>query len=272
MIGLIGGSGFYSFFDKVKSKTSGKPKLKEVLIKTKYGLPSDKIIIGKIFGKEVAFLPRHGRKHVIPPHKINYKANIAALKALGVDRIIAPAAVGSLQAKIKPGEIVFCSQFIDRTKNRLDTFFDGPDVAHIETASPYCDDLREIAIKEAKRSNFKFHPNGAVVVIEGPRFSTAAESMWFSKMGWDVVNMTQYPEAVLASEIGICYLNISLVTDYDAGIYAGGKAAPVSIEQVLKNFAKNTEDLKILILAIIKQIPDKHSCDCLDKSKRALIS
>jgi 5'-methylthioadenosine phosphorylase len=262
MIGLIGGSGFYKFFDKG---------VKEIAVKTKYGNPSDKITIGKIFDKEVAFLPRHGKKHTIPPHKINYRANIAAFQKLGVTRIIAPASVGSLKAKIKPGEIVFCDQFVDRTKNRSDTFFDGPKVAHIEMAHPYCGDLRKIAIKEAGKSDFKFHTKGTVVVIEGPRFSTTAESLWFSKMGWDVVNMTQYPEAVLAAEAGICYLNISLVTDYDVGVYANGKVAPVSIEQVLKNFAQNTGKLKTLISAIIKNIPEKCDCDCLIKSKRAVI-
>jgi 5'-methylthioadenosine phosphorylase len=263
MIGLIGGSGFYKFFE-VDSK--------EVSVKTKYGNPSDKITVGTIFGKKVAFLPRHGKNHTIPPHKINYRANIAALKKLGVGRIIAPAAVGSLKAKIKPGEIVFCDQFVDRTKNRPDTFWDGPKVAHMEMAHPYCGDLRKIAIKQAEKSSFKFYSKGTVVVVEGPRFSTTAESLWFSKMGWDVVNMTQYPEAVLAAEMGICYLNISLVTDYDVGVYAAEKAAPVSIEQVLKNFAKNTENLKTLISAIIKQIPDKCTCDCLAKSERASIS
>jgi len=262
MIGLIGGSGLYKFFT---TKTDF------VAVKTKYGWPSDKIVIGKIFSKDVAFLPRHGKNHTIPPHKINYQANIAAMKQLGVDRIIAPAAVGSLQQKIKPGEIVICDQFVDRTKNRKDTFFDGPKVAHIEMANPYCDDLRKIAIKEAKKSGFKFHPKGTAVVIEGPRFSTTSESIWFSKMDWDVVNMTQYPEAVLAAEMGICYLNISLVTDYDVGIYSQKKVEPVSIEQVLKNFAKNTEKLKKLITAIIKKIPTKKTCYCQAKSERAIL-
>lgn len=263
MIGLIGGSGFYKFFEKGA---------KEISVKTKYGNPSDRITVGKIFGKKVVFLPRHGKEHTIPPHKINYRANIAALKKLGVDRIIAPAAVGSLKREIKPGDIVFCDQFIDRTKNRPDTFFDGPKVAHIEMAHPYCEEMRKVAISEAKKGKFKFHKEGTVVVIEGPRFSTTAESLWFSKMGWDIVNMTQYPEAVLAAEMGICYLNISLVTDYDVGVYAKGGAAPVSIEEVLKNFSANIEKLKFLVSSIIKHLPAKHSCDCLIKSERAIIS
>ena len=263
MIGLIGGSGFYKFF-------SGKSK--RVKIKTKYGKPSDAITIGKVFGQTIAFLPRHGSKHTIPPHRINYRANIAALKKMGVEIIIAPAAVGSLKTQIKPGDLVFCDQYVDRTKNRADTFWGGPQVAHIENAHPYCADLRQIAIKQAQKNKFKFHPKGTVVVIEGPRFSTTAESLWFSKMGWEVVNMTGYPEVALAAEAGICYLNISLVTDYDVGVYAKGGVAPVSIEEVLKNFSANIKKLKVLITNIIKILPPKRPCDCLAKSKRAIIS
>lgn len=265
-IGLIGGSGFYQFFDPPSGGRS-----KEIKIKTDYGWPSDKITIGKIGNKEVAFLPRHGKKHTIPPHKINYQANISAFKKIGVERIIAPCAAGSLKEKIRPGDLVFCDQFVDRTKNRKDTFFNGPQVAHIEMADPYCHELRKIAVNEAKKLNFRTHPNGTVVVIEGPRFSTSAESLWFSKMGWDLVNMTQYPEVVLAAEMGICYLNISLVTDYDIGVYAQSKIEPVSIEQVLNNFRKNTEKLKNLISIIIKNIPDKKTCDCQLKAERAKI-
>jgi len=261
-IGIIGGSGFYKFFDK---------DAKEVEIKTKFGRPSDKITIGNVFGKKVAFLPRHGKDHRIPPHKIPYRANIAALKEIGVERIIAPAAVGSLKTKIKPGDFVICDQFVDRTKMRQDTFFDGPKVSHIEAAYPYCQELRKIAIAQAKKLKFPAHTKGTAVVIEGPKFSTMAESLWFSKMGWDVVNMTQYPEAILALELGICYLNISLVTDYDVGIYAKSKIKPVSIEQVLANFSKNTDKLKKLISEIIKNIPREKECDCQKKSERAVL-
>ncbi|MCX6731450.1 MAG: S-methyl-5'-thioadenosine phosphorylase [Candidatus Parcubacteria bacterium] len=263
MIGLIGGSGFYKFF-------TGKNK--EIKIKTKYGWPSDKIIIGTLFGKKVAFLPRHGRKHTIPPHKINYQANIAALKQLGVSRIIAPCAVGSLKTKIRPGDFVFCDQFVDRTKKRNDTFFGGPKVVHLEMADPYCSQLRKIAAGQAEKMKLRFHPKGTAVVIEGPRFSTSAESLWFSKMDWDVVGMTQYPEAVLAGEMGICYLNISLVTDYDVGIYSQKKVAPVSVKQVLDNFGKNIEKLKNLISLIIKNIPEKKTCDCRLKAERAAMN
>ncbi|MBZ9577512.1 S-methyl-5'-thioadenosine phosphorylase [Patescibacteria group bacterium] len=262
MIGLIGGTGFYEFFEG---------KTKEIEVRTKFGLPSDKITIGNLFGKKVAFLPRHGRKHQLPPHKIPYQANIAAMKKLGVERIIAPSAVGSLKAKIKPGDFVICDQFIDQTKKREDTFFDGPQVAHIEMAYPYCPESRKIALAQAKKLKLKAHPKGTVVVIEGPRFSTLADSLRFSQMGGDLVNMTQYPEVVLASELGICYLNISLVTDYDVGIYAKGRTKPVSIEEVLANFKKNTAKLKKLVSAIIKNIPERRTCGCRGKAERALI-
>lgn len=261
-IGLIGGTGFYNFFEG---------KIKEIKVTTKFGSPSDKITIGKVFGKKVAFLPRHGKKHQFPPHKVPFRANILALKKIGVKRIIAPCAVGSLKTNLKPGNFVICNQFIDRTRKRQDTFFNGPRVAHIETASPYCEQLRKIAIKEAKKLKITTHPKGTVVVIEGPRFSTLAESLWFSKMGWDVVNMTQYPEVVLSAELGICYLNISLITDYDVGVYSKKKIKPASIEQILKTFKKNTKKLKKLILAIIKNIPENRSCGCKLKAERAFI-
>jgi 5'-methylthioadenosine phosphorylase len=261
-IGIIGGSGFYQFFEG---------KSKEIEVKTKFGRPSDKITIGDLFGKKVAFLPRHGRNHDFPPHKIPYQANIAALKKLGVEKIIAPCAVGSLKAEVKPGDFVICDQFVDRTKQRKDSFFDGPKVAHIAMASPYCDEMRKVALSQAKKLKLKVRPQGTVVVIEGPKFSTLAESLWFSKMGGDLINMTQYPEVVLAAELGICYLNISLVTDYDVGIYAEGGAKPVSIEQVLENFKKNTAKLKKFVSAIIKNLPEERGCDCQKRAERAFI-
>jgi len=261
-IGLIGGTGFYEFFEG---------ETREIEVRTEFGLPSDKITIGNLFGREVAFLPRHGKNHQLPPHKIPYKANIAALKKLGVERIIAPSAVGSLKAEIQPGDFVICDQFIDQTKRREDTFFDGPQVAHIEMAYPYCPELRGIAVNQGENLELRIHPKGTVVVIEGPRFSTLADSLNFSQMGADLVNMTVYPEVVLAQELGICYLNISLVTDYDAGIYAKDKVSPVSIEEVLANFKKNTEKLKKLISAIIKKMPEKRRCGCQVKAERALI-
>ena len=262
-IALIGGTGFYQFF---------KGSVREVEVKTEFGLPSDKITIGNLFGREIAFLPRHGKNHQLPPHKIPYRANIAALKNLGVQRIIAPAAVGSLNKKIKPGDFVLCDQFIDYTKRREDTFFDGPKVAHIEMAYPYCPEMRGLAKEQSKKLNLDIHPKGTVVVIEGPRFSSLADSLRFFQMGADLINMTQYPEVVLSAELGICYLNISLVTDYDAGVYAENGTKPVSIDEVLENFKRNTERLKEFISLIVKNIPEKRRCSCQVKAEKALIN
>jgi len=259
-IGIIGGTGFYDFFQEGE----------ELEINTKFGSPSDKIVIGNLFGKKVAFLPRHGKKHHFPPHQIPYKANILSLKEIGVERIIGPTAVGSLKKDFNPGDFVICDQFIDFTKRR-DSFFNGPQICHIEMAYPYCKELRKIALNEAREIGLKTHSKGTVVIIEGPRFSTLAESQHFSKIGGDVVNMTQYPEVVLASELGICYLNISLVTDYDAGIYEGSNISPVSVEDVLDNFNRNMDSLKKLVSAIIKETPERRGCDCKEKSIRALI-
>ncbi len=247
-IGIIGGSGLYKFLDKGRWIT----------IKTPFGKPSDQICIGNYKGHEIAFLPRHARGHKIPPHKINYRANIWALKSLGVKIIIAPTAVGSLQPKIKRGDFVICNEFIDRTSGREDTFFHGPKVTHVSSADCYCDQLRKIAFNICKKNKLRVHDNATVVVIQGPRFSTHAESKWFTKMGWDIVNMTQYPEAVLAREAEMCYLNISLITDYDAGLI--GKVNPVNIEEVIKVFNQNIEKLKKVILDIIINLPKNYKC------------
>lgn len=259
-IGIIGGSGFYQFL-----------KGKEILVRTPYGNPSDKIFISQYHGKKIAFLPRHGKNHQYPPHKINYRANLFAFKKLGVERIIAPCAVGSLSPKIKPGDFVFCNQFIDRTKRRTDTFFDGPKVAHISISEPYCPELRKIAIKNCQNLKIPFHKKGTVIVIEGPRFSTRDESNFYSKIG-DIINMTQYPEVALARELGMCYLNISLVTDYDAGLKGKKGIKPVTAKEVIKTFQKNNEKMKELILEIIKNLPEKKNCQCSHALKEAIIS
>lgn len=258
-IGIIGGSGFYQFLEG-----------KEVLIKTPYGNPSDKILISEYQGKKIAFLPRHGKKHQYPPHKINYRANLFAFKKIGVERVIAPCAVGSLKPKIKPGDFVICDQFIDRTKQRLDTFFDGPKVAHISMAEPYCPELRKIAIKSCQKLKIPFHKKGRVIIIEGPRFSTQAESRYFAKFS-DIINMTQYPEVVLARELKMCYLNISLVTDYDAGLKGRPDIKPVTAQEVIQMFNKNNQKLKELILEIIKNIPAQRKCKCPHYLKEAFI-
>ena len=258
-IGIIGGSGFYKFL-----------KGKEMLMRTLYGSPSDKVSIFKYKDKKIAFLPRHGKKHQYPPHKINYRANLYAFKKLGVERILAPCAVGSLRPQIKPGSFVICDQFIDRTKQRVDTFFDGQKVVHISQAEPYCPELRKIAIKSCQKLKMPFHKKGTAVVIQGPRFSTKAESEFYSKIA-DVINMTQYPEVALARELEMCYLNISLVTDYDAGLKNRKDIEPVTAQEVVKTFQENTEKRKEIILDIIDNIPAKRECLCKSALKQAIL-
>jgi len=251
-IGIIGGSGFYDLADS----------LKEIKVETPYGLISDKVALGKISGKKVAFLPRHHKDHLIPPHQINYRANIWALKSLGVTRILTSHAVGSLQKEIKPGDFVILDQFVDRTRNRVDSFYDGQLVTHISTAFPYCPQLRKLAIAEAKKMKLAVHKKGTVVVIQGPRFSTAAESLWFTKMGWDVINMTEYPEVALAREKEMCYCAIAMATDYDAGLVSEKKVKPVSAKEIVAVFQKNIGNVKKLMLAMIKNWPSEITCGC----------
>ncbi len=258
-IGVFGGSGFYSFLDGVEYVT----------VETPYGAPSDKIALAKIGNKKVAFLPRHGREHTLPPHMIPYKANLYAMKTLGVKRIIGPCAAGSLQPHIKPGDFVVCDQFVHRTWGRGDTFYDGPITTHISGADPYCSELRELAITTAKRLDIPVHQRGIVVVIQGPRFSTRAESKEFSSHGWEVINMTQYPEAILARELGICYANISLITDYDAGLEGDPNVKPVSHDMVIEVFNKNIDKLKTLLYDMIEEMTLEGDCECAQIPVRA---
>lgn len=251
-IGIFGGSGFYSLFEGAQ----------EMTIDTPYGPPSDVITVGEIAGRRVAFLPRHGKQHQFPPHMINYRANIAAMKQLGVTRVLGPNAAGSLQPHVHPGDIVICDQLVDRTSGRRDTFFDGPQTVHISAADPYCPVLRDVAWTVAQRQGLRAHPKGTVVVIQGPRFSTRAESLWFRSAGWEVINMTQYPEAVLAREAELCYVNISLITDYDVGVAGDPQARPVSAEEVLRNFQANLGRLRELITGLIADIPHERTCPC----------
>jgi 5'-methylthioadenosine phosphorylase len=260
-IGVFGGSGFYELGEAVET----------LRMNTPYGAPSDSITIVEIAGKMVAFLPRHGRNHQYPPHKIPYKANLWAMKELGVKRIIAPCAVGSLQKHIKPGDIVICDQFVDRTRHRDDTFYNGPITTHISTADPYCPQLRELAIACGRELGLPLHERGTVVVIEGPRFSTKAESKWFTSLGWEVINMTQYPECVLARELEMCYVNISLVTDYDTGLVVEGEVEPVSAEEVMRVFSENIEKARSLIRLMIERMPKERTCKCGEALKGAQV-
>ncbi len=248
-IGVFGGSGFYSLIENAR----------EVWIETPYGAPSDKIALGEIAGKKVAFLPRHGKDHRFPPQSINYRANIWAMKMLGVKFIIAPNACGSLKKEVKPGSMVVCDQLVDRTSGRKDTFFDGPITTHVSFADPYCPTLRPIAVESLKSLNIETHERGTVVVIQGPRFSTRSESQWFQSQGWEVINMTQYPEAYLAREAEICFVNISLITDYDVGIEG---IAPVSHHEVMEVFKANNERVKNAIGSIVSKIDLNADCTC----------
>jgi 5'-methylthioadenosine phosphorylase len=250
-IGVFGGSGFYSLFENMETRT----------IETPYGPPSDKIVIGTMAGKHVAFMPRHGKEHQYPPHKINYRANIWAMKSIGVERLISPCAAGSLQKTIQPGEFVVCDQFIDRTSGRIDTFYDGPISTHVSSADPYCSELRKLAFQAGTKSNIKMHEEGTVVTIQGPRFSSKAESKWFSSQGWQVINMTQYPEVHLARELELCVVNISLITDYDSGLV--GDVEPVSHSEVVKVFNDNLNKLRALLTRLVENIPsERKQCSC----------
>ncbi len=251
-IGVFGGSGFYSFFKKAD----------EVSVKTPYGLTSSRVTISDVGGREVAFIARHGAHHQYPPHSVPYRANVFAFKKLGVERVVAPNAVGSLRPEVEPGDLVFCDQFVNLTSGRKDTFFDGPVTTHVSTADPYCPEMRRVGIEVAEKKGMKFHGEGTVVVIQGPRFSTRAESMFFRSQGWDVVNMTQYPEAALVREQEMCYLNISLVTDYDAGLEGDPKVKPVSHGEVIRVFEENVGKLRGLITEIAKSLPEKRGCGC----------
>ena len=249
-VGIFGGSGFYSFLEDVE----------EVELDTPYGKPSAPYVVGEIEGARVAFLPRHGRNHELPPHAIPYRANVWGMKELGVRRIIGPNASGALKAELQLGEFVVCDQFVDRTSARKDTFYDGPETTHVSAADPYCPDLRALLVKTARELGIPVRDGGTVVTIQGPRFSTRAESRWFQEAGWDVINMTAYPEGFLARELELCYANISMVTDHDVGVEG---TDPVSHEQVVTVFNENNERLRELLFAVVPKIPpqpEEHLC------------
>ncbi|HEY1653950.1 MAG TPA: S-methyl-5'-thioadenosine phosphorylase [Candidatus Tumulicola sp.] len=248
-IGVFGGSGFYSLIDGAR----------ETWVQTPYGAPSDRISVGEIAGKRVAFMPRHGRDHRYPPQVINYRANVYAMKSLGVRWLLGPTAAGSLKKEVAPGSMVVCDQVVDRTKARADTFYEGPRTTHVSFADPYCPTLRPIAVDALRSLDVVTHATGTVVVIEGPRFSTRAESKWFASQGWEVVNMTQYPECYLARELEMCYVNISLITDYDVGLEG---VAPVSRDAVIAVFNANNRRLNAAIEEIVRRIDIETDCSC----------
>ena len=248
-VGVFGGSGFYAFLDDTET----------VEVETPYGEPSAAPVIGDVGGVRVAFIPRHGQKHEYPPHRVPYQANVWAMKALGVTRVLGPNACGSLQTHVRPGDFVICDQMVDRTHDRPNTFYDGPVTTHISFADPYCTTIREVVIATGRELHIPIHDRGTVVVIEGPRFSTRAESAWFASAGWEVINMTQYPEAVLARELELCYANISLITDYDVGVEG---VPPVTNDEVVRVFAENNDKLRDLLFAAIPSLPPERDCAC----------
>jgi 5'-methylthioadenosine phosphorylase len=248
-IGVFGGSGFYSFLDHTET----------VELDTPYGPPSAPPVIGDVGGRRVAFLPRHGMQHEFPPHRVPYRANVWAMKELGVGRVLGPNACGSLQRGVRPGEFVICDQLVDRTRDRDNTFYDGPVTTHISFADPYCDVMRDTIVRRGRSLEIALHDRGTVVVIEGPRFSTRAESAWFASAGWEVINMTQYPEALLARELELCYANISLITDYDVGVEG---VPPVTHEEVVRVFTENNDRLRSLLFAVIPDLPSERTCSC----------
>ncbi|WP_456368707.1 S-methyl-5'-thioadenosine phosphorylase [Geoglobus sp.] len=255
-IAIIGGTGVYDSdaFENVQ----------EVEIETPFGRPSDKILIGDFEGRKVAFLPRHGRGHVYSPTNLPYRANIYALKKLGVSRIISIAAVGSLKEEVRPLDIVIPDQIFDRTKHRKDTFFEEV-VVHVGMAEPFCGEMRGVAIRTLDELGLSYHPEGTYVCIEGPQFSTKAESNVYRQLGFDIIGMTALPEAKLAREAEMCYLTIATVTDYDVW-----KDEPVDVKTVLENAAKNEENVKKILRKLIPAIPEKRECECGDALKFAI--
>ena len=248
-IGIFGGTGIY---DSGILKNS-----KEITMDTPYGKTSDSITVGEFNGRNVAFMPRHGKKHTIPPHLINFRANIWAFKELGVKRIIAPSAVGSLKEEFEPGHFALPSQFIDFTKSRKGTFSEDGKVIHISVADPFCPELQNVILNVTKKEKIQMHENCTYVCIEGPRFSTKSESRFFRTTGADIIGMTLVPECQLAREAQICYVSISTVTDYD--VWA---EKPVTAKEVMETLAKNVETTKKILALVIDQIPEIKSCSC----------
>ncbi|MGI0082732.1 MAG: S-methyl-5'-thioadenosine phosphorylase [Nitrosopumilaceae archaeon] len=249
-IGIFGGTGIYNSGLLTESR--------EIKINTPFGETSDSITVGIFKGKKVAFMPRHGKKHTIPPHLINFRANIWAFKEIGVKRVIAPSAVGSLKQELRPSDFALPSQFIDFTKSRKYSFFEEGKVTHISVADPFCPELQGAVSKAADNLHLKMHKNCTYVCIDGPRFSTRAESKFYKEViGADIIGMTLVPECQLAREAQMCYVSISTVTDYD--VWA---EKPVTAKEVMETLTKNVEMTKKLLSVLPDFIPQKRNCSC----------
>ena len=255
-IGILGGSGLYQFMDDARP----------VPVQTPFGPPSEIPVVGTVAGREVAFIPRHGRDHRFPPHRVNYRANLWALRAVGVRQVLAPCAVGSMVAELGPGALVIPDQVIDRTWGRRHTVYDTEGaVVHVSLADPYCARGRAAALAAASASGWRPRDGGTLIVINGPRFSSRAESRWHAASGAHLVGMTGMPEAAIARELAVCYTSLAVVTDLDAGFEAG---QGVTHAQVLEVFSASVQRLRTVLAATIERLPDddcrcRHSLDGL---------
>jgi len=259
-IGIIGGSGLYDI--------EGVDDVSAIAVDTPFGAPSDKLIVGTLSGVRFAFLPRHARGHKISPSEVNYRANIYALKKLGVEKVISISAVGSLREDYKPRDFVIPDQLFDRTKGRASTFFSDGIVAHVGFADPFCPHLSKIAYDTAKAIDIPVHKGGTYICIEGPQFSTRAESNAYRKMGFSIIGMTNIPEAKLAREAEMCYVTVALVTDYDVW----KQDEEVSLEQVIENLNANSENAKKFIKTILPQLQKQSSCACSRALATAIVT
>ena len=248
-IGVIGGTGLYKFLESAD----------EVSVDTPFGPPSDPLVIGEVAGRRVAFVPRHGRDHRFPPHRIPYRANLWALRSIGVRQVLAPSAVGSLTTSYGPGTLAVPDQLVDRTTSRAQTYYDEGEAVHVQFADPYCPVGRAHAVAAAQAVGWEPVPSGTLVIIEGPRFSTRAESHWYAAQGWTLIGMTGHPEAVLAHELALCYTTIALVTDTDAGVEEG---EGVTQAEVFRVFWENIGRLRDVLMKIIESLPAERDCPC----------
>jgi 5'-methylthioadenosine phosphorylase len=261
-IGIIGGSGLYNI--------EGFVNVQEIEVSTPFGKPSDKLTTGSLEGKDVVFLPRHGKGHRINPSEVNYRANIFAMKKLGVEQILSVTACGSLRAELKPTDFVLPDQFVDRTNQaRKMTFFENGIVAHVGMADPVCNDLRARVYKSVKALGFTVHDGGTYITMEGPAFSTRAESNLYRSWGMDIIGMTNMSEAKLAREAEICYTTLAAITDFDCWYQA---AEEVTLEMVMDNFHKNVDRAKSIIKAVIRDIPGTRGCACGTALQNAIVT
>lgn len=261
LLGVIGGSGLYQM--------KGLEAIEKVVVDTPFGSPSDSIIIGKLEGVKLAFLPRHGVGHVIPPSEINFRANIFAMKKIGVDRIISVSAVGGMKENMPPGHFVVPHQFIDRTYKRVSTFFTQGMVGHVSMADPVCLATAKTLFKASQKAGAEVHEGGTYICIEGPQFSTRAESHLYRHWGVDVIGMTNVTEAKLAREAGICYSTLALVTDFDCWHI---EEEPVTLEAVLEIMHKNVEQAQKVIKELIPMLGSIEPCSCCDAAKFAVVT